>query len=58
MKTILSLMPEIIYDEKLRLNLQHGDAEEPTCSVCLCEFEKNDVLRETYCPHVFHSDCL
>jgi len=45
MKTILALMPETIYNQNLRQALQHGDAEEPACSVCLCEFEKDDVLR-------------
>lgn len=34
------------------------DSEEPCCSVCLCEFEEEENIRKTYCPHYFHNDCI
>jgi len=34
-----------------------GD-DEPTCSICLCEYEKEDKLVSLPCKHVFHEDCI
>ncbi|VEU39954.1 unnamed protein product [Pseudo-nitzschia multistriata] len=34
------------------------DDEEPTCSICLCEYEKGDNLVSLPCGHVFHEDCI
>mmetsp|Transcript_1871 Transcript_1871/g.4934 ORF Transcript_1871/g.4934 Transcript_1871/m.4934 type:complete len:353 (+) Transcript_1871:489-1547(+) len=34
------------------------DDEEPTCSICLCEYEKGDKLVSLPCNHVFHEDCI
>jgi hypothetical protein len=32
------------------------DMEE--CSICLCEFEAEDLVKELLCGHCFHADCL
>ena len=29
-----------------------------TCAICVEDFTVNDLVRETQCTHVFHSDCL
>ena len=34
-----------------------GD-DTPTCSICLCEYEKGDKLISLPCKHVFHEDCI
>lgn len=37
----------------------HSDEEEqPTCSICLCEFEEKDVIKKLRCGHYFHSECI
>eukprot|EP00534_Pseudo-nitzschia_fraudulenta_P000459 CAMPEP_0201126450 /NCGR_PEP_ID=MMETSP0850-20130426/26140_1 /ASSEMBLY_ACC=CAM_ASM_000622 /TAXON_ID=183588 /ORGANISM="Pseudo-nitzschia fraudulenta, Strain WWA7" /LENGTH=356 /DNA_ID=CAMNT_0047394889 /DNA_START=162 /DNA_END=1232 /DNA_ORIENTATION=+ len=37
---------------------KHGCEEEPTCSICLCEYEKGDMLVSLPCKHVFHEACI
>lgn len=32
--------------------------ELPSCSICLCEYEKQDKLVSLPCKHVFHEDCI
>jgi len=32
--------------------------DEPTCSICLCEYEKGNKLISLPCKHVFHEDCI
>ena len=34
------------------------DEEDPTCSICLCEYEKGENLTMLPCKHVFHQDCI
>lgn len=28
------------------------------CVVCLCKYEEGEEMRELYCKHEFHKDCL
>ncbi|KAL4479516.1 hypothetical protein ABPG72_011838 [Tetrahymena utriculariae] len=39
-------------------SIQNTNSEQPSCSICLQEFEMDDEVRLTYCTHFFHSDCL
>merc|ERR1712224_575908 len=32
--------------------------EEPSCSICLCEYEEGDKLVALPCKHVFREDCI
>ncbi|KAJ3273711.1 hypothetical protein HDV01_003990 [Terramyces sp. JEL0728] len=42
--------PEILF-----LDLNEEDA---TCSICLCEYENDDNLRQLGCKHHFHQSCI
>lgn len=38
-----------------------GNDTEVSCSICLCDYQKDDLLRELPCKvgrHVFHADCI
>lgn len=35
-----------------------NDGIEDTCSVCLCDFEKEEELKKLPCRHVFHEACI
>ena len=50
----------VIQIKKRRFKKKHmKDVEEqPTCSICLCEFEENDVIRKLRCGHFFHIGCI
>ncbi len=32
--------------------------EDPSCCICLCEYEEGEVLTQLGCGHVYHKDCL
>mmetsp|Transcript_8148 Transcript_8148/g.11737 ORF Transcript_8148/g.11737 Transcript_8148/m.11737 type:complete len:414 (-) Transcript_8148:40-1281(-) len=34
------------------------DDEEYTCSICLCEYESNEIIVTLPCGHVYHDDCV
>jgi hypothetical protein len=34
------------------------DEEDPTCSICLCEYDKGAKLVALPCKHVFHEECI
>ena len=29
-----------------------------TCSICLCDYEKDNMVSTTICHHLFHTDCI
>jgi hypothetical protein len=35
-----------------------SEVEEPTCSICLTDYEAGERLRVLPCRHVFHRECL
>ncbi|KAJ3107628.1 E3 ubiquitin-protein ligase rnf13 [Phlyctochytrium planicorne] len=36
-----------------------GEEEPPVCSICICAYEKGDVLRPLpFCGHTFHAECV
>jgi hypothetical protein len=35
-----------------------GDDEDPTCSICLCEYEEKETLVRLPCKHIYHNDCV
>lgn len=39
-------------------SLASAPGELPSCSVCLCEFEKDEDIIELPCKHVFHAGCV
>lgn len=47
--------PDVRYDELFE---GANSAEERECMICLCAFESEDLLKVTYCWHIFHSGCL
>ena len=32
--------------------------EDPTCSICLCEYEEDEEVKKLRCGHFFHSECI
>ena len=34
------------------------DEEDPTCTICLCEFEEGEDMTTLPCLHLFHKECL
>lgn len=43
---------------KLEDGLLLSDDEEPSCSICLCEYEKGDAVTRLPCHHIYHESCL
>lgn len=37
---------------------QTDTEEQPTCAICLCEFNDGDKLKVLRCGHSFHSECI
>ncbi|KAI8901687.1 hypothetical protein BC833DRAFT_576274 [Globomyces pollinis-pini] len=38
--------------------LELEDGDEATCTICLCEYEEGDRLRQLGCKHHFHKECI
>eukprot|EP00573_Skeletonema_grethae_P002235 CAMPEP_0201691386 /NCGR_PEP_ID=MMETSP0578-20130828/4557_1 /ASSEMBLY_ACC=CAM_ASM_000663 /TAXON_ID=267565 /ORGANISM="Skeletonema grethea, Strain CCMP 1804" /LENGTH=484 /DNA_ID=CAMNT_0048176577 /DNA_START=43 /DNA_END=1497 /DNA_ORIENTATION=+ len=34
------------------------DEEEPSCSICLCEYENGETVTKLPCNHIYHESCL
>ena len=34
------------------------EEEEPSCSICLCEYENGDTVTKLPCNHIYHESCL
>ncbi len=32
--------------------------EDPSCCICLCEYEEGDMLNQMKCGHVYHKECI
>jgi E3 ubiquitin-protein ligase RNF38/44 len=45
-------IPAVIYTVGM------SEVEEPTCSICLADYEPNERLRVLPCRHCFHQECL
>ncbi|KAL4503350.1 hypothetical protein ABPG72_000956 [Tetrahymena utriculariae] len=54
------LSKEIECQQNLENQIQQkqNPIQEEQCSVCLIEFQEDDIIRITICDHIFHSECL
>jgi hypothetical protein len=43
------------YDD---IGLVKGGEEEPSCSICLCEYERGERVVRLPCDHIYHDSCL
>ena len=43
------------YDD---IDLVKGGEEEPSCSICLCEYERGELVVRLPCEHIYHDSCL
>ena len=43
------------YDD---IDLVKGGEEEPSCSICLCEYERGERVVRLPCEHIYHDSCL
>ena len=37
---------------------EEADEEEPSCSICLCEYEHAETVTKLPCNHIFHQSCI
>jgi hypothetical protein len=37
---------------------EDDDEEEPSCSICLCEYETGETVTKLPCNHIYHESCL
>ncbi|KAG9133529.1 hypothetical protein Leryth_019438 [Lithospermum erythrorhizon] len=44
--------------DRIRYFESEDDCSSIECSVCLCEIEEGDEVRELSCDHLFHRECL
>jgi hypothetical protein len=43
------------YDD---IDLVKRGGEEPSCSICLCEYERGELVVRLQCDHIYHDSCL
>lgn len=53
----LDLLREENMSQYLLLN-EHSLSESPSCSICFCEFENSEVIRQLPCQHWYHDECI
>jgi hypothetical protein len=39
-------------------SFDNDDDEEPSCSICLCEYETGETVTKLPCNHIYHESCL
>lgn len=55
----LSTEPEVVHRPRsVKLAIPVQDGVEPTCAICLSDFEVDDDVLQLPCNHVFHSECV
>lgn len=43
---------------KLEGGLLYNEDEEPSCSICLCDYEKGENVSRLPCDHIYHEGCI
>ncbi|KAF9378622.1 E3 ubiquitin-protein ligase znrf3 [Podila verticillata] len=53
------ILEELNYDhEPSPLPVNGADQTAMSCTICLCEYEPDDLLRQMPCQHLFHKECV
>ena len=47
-----------VTEKSAKEDYNNNDEEDPTCCICLCEYEEGDKMVQLPCGHVFHANCI